>query len=87
MLSLFLSYPNLISKETPIKNHYIDLVNLSYLNGREAMLREVQEDINEARRVYSGNSEAQLKLDRRQAALDMRKARLDQEIGKVLNQN
>jgi hypothetical protein len=64
-----------------------DLYTLSHLNAREKMLNEVQDDINRARKKYSDVSVIQLRLDRRQAALDIRMARLMQEKGKVLNPN
>lgn len=47
-----------------------EMIHLSYLNGKEATYREVQEDIDKARKKYFDVPAIQLKLDRRQADLD-----------------
>lgn len=51
-------------------NFVEDMRRLSYLNGKEAAYREIQDEIDRARKKYFDVSEIQLKLDRRQAALD-----------------
>jgi hypothetical protein len=66
---------------------YVDLVRLAYLNGREAGLDEVQENINRARRKYFDVGEIQLKLDRRQAALDQVRKEIMDDKGKILSPN
>ena len=65
-------------------NYYI---RLSYLNGREATYQEVQEDIDRARRKYHDVPEIQLKLDRRQEALDKLKKEVANEKAQMFNYN
>lgn len=66
---------------------YVDLIRLSYLNGKEASLDEIQADIDLARRKYFDVPEIQLKMDRRQTALDEVRKRVVAEKGEVLNPN
>lgn len=66
---------------------YVDLIRLSYLNGKEASLDEIQADIDRARRKYFDVPEIQLKMDRRQTALDEVRKRVVAEKGEVLNPN
>lgn len=63
------------------------MIRLSYLNGKEATYREVQEDIDRARRKYFDVPEIQLKLDRRQAALNKLKREVMNEKGEMFNPN
>lgn len=64
-----------------------DFFHLLYLNGKEAGLKEIQEDIDRARAKYFDVSEIQLHLDRRQEALDRVMKRVMDEKGEVLNPN
>lgn len=64
--------------------NHIDLVRLTYLNGKEKGLEDIQEDIDRARRKYHDVSEIQLKLDRRQVALDIVKKRVAAEKAEVM---
>jgi hypothetical protein len=66
---------------------YVDLLHLTYLNGKEAGLDEIQEDIDKARRKYHDVQEIQLKLDRRQQALDEVRKRVIEEKGQVISPN
>ena len=68
-------------------DHYIDLVRLSYLNGKEDSYREIQEDIDRARKKYFDVPAIQLKLDRRQTALDKLKREVREEKGGMLSPN
>lgn len=61
------------------------LIFLAYLNGKEASLREIQTDIDRARKKYFDVPEIQLKMDRRQAALDVVKKRVAAEKAEVMN--
>jgi hypothetical protein len=63
------------------------LIRLSYLNGKEATYREVQEDIDRARKKYFDVPEIQLKLDRRQADLDKLKRAVMKEKESMFNPN
>jgi hypothetical protein len=63
------------------------MIRLSYLNGKEATYREVQEDIDRARKKYFDVPEIQLKLDRRQADLDKLKREVMNEKGEMFNPN
>lgn len=65
----------------------VDLLHLTYLNGKEKALDEIQEDIDRARKKYFDVPEIQLKLDRRQTALDKVKKRVIAEKGQVINPN
>lgn len=65
--------------------YYIDLVRLTYLNGKEAGLADIQEEIDRARRKYFDVPEIQLKMDRRQVALDIVKKRVAAEKAEVLS--
>lgn len=62
-------------------------IRLSYLNGKEATYREVQEDIDRARKKYFDVPEIQLKLDRRQATLDKLKKGVANEKAQMFNLN
>lgn len=63
------------------------LIRLTYLNGREASYNEVQADIDRARRKYFDVPEIQLKLDRRQTALDKLKREVMDEKGQFFCPN
>lgn len=68
-------------------NDYVDIIRLTYLNGKEAGLKEIQEDIDRARKKYFDVSEIQLHLDRRQTALNaVMKAVMD-EKSEVISPN
>lgn len=62
-----------------------DLLRLTYLNGKEKDLEDIQEDIDRARRKYFDVPVIQLKLDRRQAVLDEVKKRVAAEKAEVMN--
>lgn len=62
-------------------------IRLSYLNGKEASYQEAQKDIDRARRKYFDVSEIQLKLDRRQEALDKLKKEVANEKANMFNLN
>lgn len=64
---------------------YENLVRLTYLNGKEAGLADIQEEIDRARRKYFDVPEIQLRMDRRQAALDVVKKRVADEKAEVLS--
>lgn len=64
-----------------------EMKHLTYLNGREAGYKEVQEDIDRARRKYFDVPEIQLKLDRRQAALDKLKREVMKEKERYFSPN
>lgn len=64
-----------------------DLIYLTYLNGKETALKEIQEEINRARRKYFDVNEIQLHLDRRQEALDTVMKRVMDEKEKVISPN
>lgn len=58
--------------------NYVDILRMTYLNGKEKTLDEIQVDIDRARKKYFDVSEIQLRLDRRQQALDkIRKETMD----------
>jgi hypothetical protein len=63
------------------------MIRLSYLNGQEATYREIQEDIDRARKKYFDVPEIQLKLDRRQADLDKLKRAVMKEKESMFNPN
>lgn len=67
--------------------NYEDLLMLSYLNGKEESLKEIQEDIDRARKKYFDVNEIQLNLDRRQEALDKVKKRVMDEKAQVISPN
>jgi hypothetical protein len=62
-------------------------IRLSYLNGKEATYREIQEDIDRARKKYHDVSEIQLHLDRRQEALDKLKKEVTDEKATMFSLN
>lgn len=61
--------------------------HLLYLNGKEAGLKEIQEDIDRARKKYFDVPDVQLHLDRRQTALDEVRQRFINEKSEVLSPN
>lgn len=66
---------------------YVDIVRLTYLNGKEGGLREIQDDIDRARKKYFDVSEIQLHLDRRQEALDKVMKGIMDEKSEVISPN
>lgn len=67
--------------------NYQDLGFLSELNNEEVELEKIQAQIDLARKKYFDVGEIQLKLDRRQAELDVKKKANMNAKGFVLNQN
>lgn len=66
---------------------YIDIIRLTYLNGKEAGLKEIQDQIDRARAKYFDVSEIQLHLDRRQEALDKVMKGIMDEKSELLSPN
>lgn len=65
----------------------IAFLTLANLNTEEVELNKIQDQIDRARKKYHDVGEIQLKLDRRQAELDVKKKAVMNAKGFFLNQN